>query len=180
VCDEPSQWGAKETAACSYNANVTLGSKTISVDSCSAEWLYETNRTGVNVTRAPNCYPGSNFMYTHVNDCDYMSSDMRLTNPLGTPAFDKCALEPTTNNDKLVKADDLWSAVVSYQHDPCGWPFVECVPDCSLPSDPTSKSWKVAANGTVLDASNAVVGCTTADCSKVMQDPRDANLIGAM
>jgi len=189
-CNLPSTSSNTTREACSYNAKVTLGSTQYVPDSCAAEWLYKTSLTGVNTTRAPVCYPGSSFMYAHSNDCEAMSSDMRLSDLTpGGAGMDKCATPigaaASGVSDKLVKADDLWSASVSYEHDPCGWAFVECVADCSLPSNPASKAWTVAANGSVMDSSKGLpVGCTNSglpcDAQNVMKDPKVANKIAAM
>jgi hypothetical protein len=138
------------------------------------------------ITRWPVCYQGSNFLYTQSNSCSNMGSDMRLSGGVpGGPAQEKCSSLLLNAGDKLVKADDFWTAVASPEHDPCGWPFMECVADCSLPSNPAAKSWTVAANGSVMDpALQLPVGCTDSgtDCStqQVMKDPRVANQIAAM
>lgn len=182
MCLRPSSWtGANQAEqACTYNAEVQLGTTQYTAGTCAADWLYKTQQSGTNTTRGPICYPGSSFMYTYVNNCTDISSDLRLTNFTGT-SMDKCTTQAGLPGQLLVEADDLWSAMVSHQHDPCGWPFLECVADCSLPSDVTSKGWTVNANGTVMDGSKSrPVGCGDNQCDKLMQDPKDANLIGAM
>lgn len=184
----------KDSAACKYNVDVKLGSTQYTPQSCASNWLY--NATYTNATRDLICYPGSSFLYTHANDCQDMPSDMRLSNSV-PGGSDKCDLVvggggtggtfvPGAKNGTFVAADDFWAAVVSYEHDPCGWPFMECVADCSLPSDISTKGWTVSAvNQSVMDPNLGLpVGCTDpgSPCStqKVMKDPKVANLIGAM
>lgn len=190
VCDAASTYAAvgitSSKEACGYHASVKLSSTQYTSDSCAADWLYKTSLTGVNTTQAPICYPGSSFLYTHVNECDNVSNDMRLTDLPGGPGTDKCVTQ-SISGDKTVKADDLWSAVVSYEHDPCGWPFVECVADCSLPSNIANKIWTaVAGTNRLKDGSDRFVGCINSptDCSdpqdRPMLHPRVANQIAAM
>lgn len=184
-CEALADTSAAAAEACRYNARVKLASKEYTPDSCSAEWLYDTSLTGTSTARGPICYPGTTFLYSGINECEFMSSDMRLSAAIaGGPPSDKCAAPAWQDGGQAVRADDFWSAVVSHEHDPCGWPFSECVADCSLPSDISTKAgWSVAANGTVLDASKSrPVGCTDQGCAAadMMQDPRIANQIAAM
>lgn len=188
VCDAPATYAeagiTPSKESCGYNAKVKLASKQFTSDSCAADWLAATSLMGENTMRAPVCYPGSSFLYTHVNKCAGMSNDMRLTDLAGGPGADKCMTTLGANNGRLVAADDLWSAIVSYEHDPCGWPFVECVADCSLPSDIAGKGWTEDAQGQVKDSSAIVGKCSNAACDGAqdtpMLHPRVANQIGAM
>jgi hypothetical protein len=189
VCDAAATYASpgisSNAEACGYYANVKLVSTQYTPNSCAADWLYTTsNMTRANFTRAPICYPGSSFLYTHVNECQQMSNDLRLTDLPGGPGVEKCVTQDA-DGDKVVKADDLWSAIVSYEHDPCGWPFLECVADCSLPSNIASKGWtEDPVTNNVRNASNHVVGCfnspTCSGSDRPMKHPRIANQIGAM
>lgn len=188
-CDTGKTWSAATTEACQYNAYVKFSSsKKYAPHSCAAEWLQKTALSGANTTVGPTCYPGTSFLYTYINQCSAWSRDMRLSDRSpGGPGFDKCS----NRLGRYAVADDLWSAMASYQHEPCGWPFVECVADCSLPSA-LKTGWQVDS-GTVIDTNtvdnqvNRPVGCTTgqvADCDPnaqpFMKDPKTTNKIHAM
>lgn len=169
---------------CHYNTGVTLGGVTVADrDSCMEKFLATAN---VNGTRAPVCWSGTTWMYQHANKCDRMSSDYRysMRKPGGTAA-DKCR---SRVGGQYVAVDDLWSFMASERHDPCGWPFLECVPDCSLPSNPSLKNWHAKTDGYVYTTDNKPVGCLNAACTHPTQpsyntslrDPKIANKIGAM
>lgn len=170
-CGSPSSWSDSATLqACQVNGYVTLGNKRYAPHACAAQWL-EAVRNGSNTTVAPLCYPGSSFLYIQRSGCRQFSRDVRLSAyTSGGPGSEKCSKRIF---DRYAQADDLWSAVASNEHDPCGWPFLQCTEDCSLPSDPTRKGWYVAGDGTVRNGSNAA-------CSMDMHDPRSANRVTAM
>lgn len=122
-------------------------------------------------------------MYQYGNDCGRMSSDLRFSmrKPGGANA-DKCR---SRVGGQYVEVDDLWSFMASDGHDPCGWPFVECLPTCSLPSNPAVRGWAVKSDGYVYQSSSSTlkIGCVDGACSAPslpMKDPKVANKIGAM
>lgn len=161
-------------------------------------WMYNTDNSP---RQAGSPFRGTTWLYTHANDCHRMSRDMRLSmfrTPQGLtpettneywPEADKCTSRVGTG--PYVAVDDLWGFMASEEHDPCGWPFVECVADCSLPSLPSTRGWAVnATDGLVYDGP-VPVGCLNpATCTdavghaseyaQLMRDPRTANHIGAM
>jgi len=166
--------------SCLYNAGVIApGVQPVHVDACFNQFLASNATTGA---RAATCYSGTTWLYTHANRCERMSEDMRLTRRVGADT-DKCGARVA---GQYVEVDDFWGAMASNNHDPCGWPFVECVADCSLPSNPASKGWYVnATSGLVHTSANEVVGCSDmTNCSTAnphrMRDPRIANQIAAM
>jgi hypothetical protein len=158
--------------------------------------------SGRGLARLHSPYIGTTFMYLHGNKCHRMAGDLRLSMLLSPyaaldtwrssqgPEADKCSSRLGTG--QYVEVEDLWSFMASEEHDPCGWPFIECVSDCSLPSDPTAKGWSVNDNdGYVYDAGGLPVGCVSGDAAacldpaapenaKIMKRPQVANKIGAL
>eukprot|EP00775_Hariotina_reticulata_P003979 gene3979-4232_t len=158
---------------------------------------------GLTLARLNSPYTGTTFMYIHGNKCHRMSGDIRLSMllspnaPLPTwrsdqgPEADKCSSRLGTG--QYVEVEDLWSFMASDSHDPCGWPFIECVPECSLPSDPTAKGWRADDNDGYVydDGAGLPVGCVSGDAAaclnpadpanaKIMKRPQLANKIGAI
>lgn len=113
-----------------------------------------------------------------------MSGALRLSLRTGAEE-DKCASRLVK---QYVEVDDLWGFMASEQHDPCGWPFQECIADCSLPSNPASRGWSVnSSNNAVYDRENGMVRCMGSLCpsgpsadASVMKDPSLANQVAAM
>jgi hypothetical protein len=175
--------GSSDTQnACSYNGPVKLGSSTYTPHSCAAAWYSAVAQgTGGSAVLGPACYPGTSFLYAHANGCSRYSPDMRLSTYPNGPGVHKCSKLQV--GSRYAQADDLWGAMSSTEHDPCGWPFLECIADCSLPSNPAAKGWSVNGAGEVWDpVQSKVVGCTDTPCveAKKMRDPRSANRIAAM
>ncbi|KAF8061903.1 EGF1 [Scenedesmus sp. PABB004] len=171
-------WDGAKADNCEYNVGVTVGGQRFPVDACSDAFLASDPGSGARVTP---CWSGSAWLYAYANACDRAGAEGRLTPRAGADA-DKCAARV---GGQYAAADDLWSAMASPRHDPCGWPFVECVADCSLPSDPARRGWSVnATDGLVRDGGGDVVGCvnatTCASDPRRMRDPSAANRIAAI
>jgi hypothetical protein len=164
-----------------YNAGVHLGDgfSSYTRHACMHSFLTSSGTTD-NYT-AP-CFSGTNWLYSYANKCDSMSSDMRLSLRTGAEE-DKCS---SLVAQQYVEVDDLWGFMASERHDPCGWPFVECVSDCSLPSNPASRSWWInPADDMVYDSVNGnLIRCMGSNCpagdAGSMKNPRSANQIAAM
>lgn len=174
---DASSWTAEQKDSCLYNAGVAAGGQVYHGDSCMSAYL---STNGTDGSYVNSCYSGTSWLYAYGNQCDRMSGDMRLSLRAGAEQ-DKCASRVFK---KYVEKEDLWSLMYSEQHDPCGWPFVECVADCSLPSNPAAKGWtENTTNNMVYDGTN-VVGCTNPPCdlasTRLMRRPSVANQIAAM
>eukprot|EP00879_Flechtneria_rotunda_P001495 GHRR01001651.1.p1 GENE.GHRR01001651.1~~GHRR01001651.1.p1 ORF type:complete len:2452 (+),score=566.03 GHRR01001651.1:3588-10943(+) len=172
----------KTLDSCEYNAGVWLDRK-YTANTCMNSYLAAAEADTGSIDAS--CFAGTSWMYTYGNQCDKISDDMRLSQRMpGGAEADKCA---SRVGGQYVKVDDLWTFMASEDHDPCGWPFIECQDKCSLPSNLASKGWAVHS-GYVYDSTNTPVGCLnngtcltdSAQQVKVMRDPKVANQIAAI
>jgi hypothetical protein len=179
-----SSWNATKRDICMYNVDVRFGNGSESYMRHTCMDVFLSSDASRNSSSTP-CFSGTTWLYTYANRCEKMSKDLRLS-PRAGAEEDKCASRIV---QQYVEVDDLWGFMASDQHDPCGWPFVECVPDCSLPSNPASRGWWVnPTDNAVYDRENGnLVRCVGDKCpsgpvpdSNVMKDPRIANQIAAM
>lgn len=179
---------------CLYNRGVSLGGVTYDQDSCMKE-RDDFLASNDSISKpAPVCWTNTAWMYLYANKCDRYSNDLRLsqrdvsrnnalaqcgtlTECSGAHPADKCA---SRVGGQYVSVDDVWSFVESDNHDPCSWPFVECVAGCSLPSDPTVKSWTTNSTDGIVYSGTQKVGCIGSNCTYAMKDPKVANKIAAM